>query len=467
MKRIFFIAFSSSIIALSGCMTYQKPPAAINSGAYTKIADADKNTLPATMGKMTLKDAQKIALENNPDFRSIRFSIDAARARYYQTYSGYAPTLNATMSVSQSFSRMYSSSNTPQTDTQDESYRPGLSGQILIFDCLAREMNILDKKYQLKQAKSAFDDARRLLLRAVAYAYNDILLAEAQLEIARAEIEYSRQMLDEAQIKFDAGTVLMSDLLNFKTNLKNGELSVVKIENNIKAAKFVLAGYLGLSDGTIPEHISFPLPEQNRDNEILGVSTYIDQALANRPDLKKLREQLESAKYSYYGTLAAFGPTVSGNYSIDFTNSRSVNSSSANSRNSKSGLSYSITVSWNLFNGFSDYFASLAASALAAESDYLLAQGWINVVTDVRTAHENFISSVKEAALSQEICAIALETRDLVDNEYRAGTALVTRVNEAEMNLVQAQNNFAAAVINIRNAKAQLEAAVNADITLN
>ncbi|MEG1979628.1 MAG: hypothetical protein RR060_02825, partial [Victivallaceae bacterium] len=68
--------------------------------------------------------------------------------------------------------------------------------------------------------------------------------------------------------------------------------------------------------------------------------------------------------------------------------------------------------------------------------------------------------SVAEAKLSQQIYQLTLETRNLVDNEYNAGTALVTRVNQAETALVQAQNNLATAIVNISNAQAQLDAAI-------
>ena len=79
---------------------------------------------------------------------------------------------------------------------------------------------------------------------------------------------------------------------------------------------------------------------------------------------------------------------------------------------------------------------------------------------DVRTAYENHKSSIAQAKLAQDICDLTRQTRDLVQNEYNAGTALVTRLNEAERDLVQAQNNLATALVNIANTKAQLDAAI-------
>ncbi len=463
MKIKVLSAFAVISTMISGCMDYPRPPLAVDQNDYTKLAERDKIMLPADLKELTLAKAQEIALANNPDFKSIQFTVDTARARYYQSFSGYAPTLNAKMSIAQSFNKMYSSSNSDRTRSQSENYRPSLSGQLLVFDCLAREMNLLASKYDLKNAESEVEDARRLLLRAVAYAYNDILLYQAQKKIALAQIEYSKQMLREAEDKLRAGNTLLSDVLNFRVTLRNGELNLIKINYNIAAGRFVLAGYLGLTDGTLPDWVTLPDAEAPDFKILPDVGIYIDQALANRPDLRGMRELLKAYKYAYWGTYSAFGPTVSLDYSLSYDQSRSIvhgGNNSGSSSGGSGGFDYGLSASWNLFNGFSDYFNVKAALANLAQVDYELAQNYITVITDVRTAYENYVSSVEQAKLSREICELSFQTRQLVENEYNAGTALVTRVNEAETYLIEAQNNLATAIINIENAKAQLDAAV-------
>lgn len=437
------LAVLPAVLALGGCLSYERPTAAAALDNYSELQEQEKHLLPPDLELLTLAEAQRIALANNPDFRSIQFTIDAARARYYQSFSSYAPTLNAGMSVSQSFSKMYSSRNTPRTSGQNESYRPSLSGQWLIFDSLQREMNILSKKYALRQSEAAVADARRLLLRAVAYAYNDIQLAHARREIVQAQMEYSQDMLADAERKNNAGTVLLSDVLNFRVQLRNAQLELVKVDYNIQAALYVLAGYLGLSDGTIPDTVKFPAIAMPQAPVLPPVEVYLDQALANRPDLRNYREQLKVAKYNYYGAWGAFGPTVTANYELSYNAAHSISHGAGSSNNltGTGAFSYGISASWNLFNGFSDYFNLRIAGANVAEVDYLLAQVWINVITDVRTAYENLRSSVRQAKLSKEICDLTYETRKLVENEYNAGTVLVTRINEAERDLVEALQN--------------------------
>jgi len=460
-KKLFLLAVPLALV-FGGCQSYTKPPMAITHSTFTDIPDEEKVLFPDDMKLLTLQKAQEIALNNNPDFLRVKFTIDSARARYYQSFSSYAPTLNAGLSFSQSFSKVTSSSSGEKPWNYTTNIGPSLSGSWLLFDCLGREMNILAQKYSLNAAKEAQEDARRLLLRTVAYAYNDVQLAITQKEIAQAQIDYSKKMLKEAEDKYDAGTALLSDVLNFRITLKNGELELIRTEYNIRAAKYVLAGTLGITDGTIPETVSFEeirMPE----NEVLAdVTVYLDSALANRPDLKQYRDRLETAKYSFWKSLTAFGPTVNANYNLGYSYGRNQTrlDRTTTSWTGSWSFNYGIGANWNLFNGFSDYFSALQSYASLAETDYQLAQTWITVVTDVRTAYDNYSTNIEKAHIARDIYQLTHETRDLVENEYKAGSALVTRLNEAEKSVIDAQHSLLSAVINASNAKAQLEAAV-------
>ena len=453
-----------SLLLLAGCADYAKPPISVDNISYTKLQEKEKSLIPPDIKLLTLGEAQQIALANNQDFKSIQFSLDSARSRYFQSMSYYAPTLNAGMTISQSFNRTYSSHNTPKNHGQSESYQPGISGQLLIFDCLAREFNLLAAKVGVHQAQSNIDDAKRILLRAVAYAYNDIQLALTQRQIIQAQLNYSIQMLEEARNKYNAGTTLLSDVNNFEITRKNSELELIAINYNIKANKYILAGYLGLTDGTIPEHIEFPDITMPEDVFLPNVEFYIDQALKNRPDLKVLRDQFKISKYNYWTTIANLGPTINGTYQLNYNQSRNLSHGSDGARTSSNsgsgGFGYGLNASWVLFDGFANYNNIKIAAANMAQADYNQAQNWIDIITEVRNAYENYVSSVEAAKLSQQIYQLTLETRNLVDNEYNAGTALVTRVNQAETALVQAQNNLATAIVNISNAQAQLDAAI-------
>ena len=99
------------------------------------------------------------------------------------------------------------------------------------------------------------------------------------------------------------------------------------------------------------------------------------------------------------------------------------------------------------------------ARANLAAQQYTVANAWLNVIQEVRNAHVNYVQSVKQARLYEKTLAITTRQRDLVDDQYRAGNTALTRLNEVQRDLVDAQTTLASAYIKVQNAKAQLEAA--------
>lgn len=94
------------VVMLTGCLSYEKPPLDPARTAYTALKQENMTQLPENMSHLSLVDAQRMALQNNADFQTIRFALEAAKARYYQSYSSYAPVLNVGMSLTQAFSNM-------------------------------------------------------------------------------------------------------------------------------------------------------------------------------------------------------------------------------------------------------------------------------------------------------------------------------------------------------------------------
>ena len=114
-----------------------------------------------------------------------------------------------------------------------------------------------------------------------------------------------------------------------------------------------------------------------------------------------------------------------------------------------------------MFNGFRRYNATREAQANLAAADFAVAQVWLNVVNEVRTAYANYDLNNKQANLFSAILELVKEQRKLVQAEYEAGQAEIVRLNEAQRNLVSAQGTYVQAMVNMQRARAQLEAAAN------
>ena len=366
--------FAIGTLLLAGCASYDQPPAAVKSSVYTGIKEEEKQLLPKDISVLTLEQAQNIAIKNNPTFKSKYFAIAAARASYYQSFSSYFPTVNAGFSAEQSLTKTHKNGSSDKGNSYY--FSPSISGSLLIFDSFNREMNILAQKHNWQAEEAAEDDARRLLIQAVANAYNGVLLAAAEMRIALADMDFNADMLRDTQLKFEAGAVSLSEVLNFKIQYNQAESSLITAQYNYAINKYSLAQLLGLTEGTIPESVKFPqMPSENAD-VLPDVSVYLNLALANRPDLKSLREQMQVSKYGYWSSLTAFGPTFTANYSLSYKDAHSYEYYDYGTSRSKysytpntGSFSYGLSASWNLFNGGYDYFAARAAQAKMVQAD--------------------------------------------------------------------------------------------------
>lgn len=464
MKRsLFAAAVFAGLIFTGGCMT-AKPPVAVSRTTYSEIQKKEQQQLPPDTKRLTLAEAQDIAIQNNPSFKSAYFAIVSARSQYYKAFSYYMPTVTFSYGIGQNYTQ--AGNRAAGNNTQVTYSTPGLNMSLLVFDSFQREFNLIAAKYNWEESKAAEQDARRLLLRSVAYAYNDVMLANAKSRIAVSNMKYNYDLLKETELKFEAGASPLSDVLNFKVNYNSAESSLYSSEYSSATAKYALAALLGLTEGTIADAVEFPEMPSPDGEMLAGIDFYLDQALKNRPDLKQYREALESAKYSYYSSIAAFGPSVTFNAALDYSNNSNRVTGKWGNDNSHTrphswGFDYGLTVSWELFSGGRTYFSMRAAQASMASADFQLANTWITVINDVRTAYDNYNTNLKQVKLNQKNLELVRKQRDLVKQEYTAGSTGITRLNEAQNALVSAESSLAEATINMHNAKAQLEAATN------
>lgn len=472
-KNSFFNVLAAGIfLVISGCYSYTPVPKCMNSDNLTGVEKEVKSVVPKDCEFLTLELAEEIAVANNPNYIAAHHSMIAAWQRYYQSLSAYLPTVTSGYDFGQAYTNPGWQKNlTTNNRTQTMNQQFSMNAQWTIFNGLMRTMDMLVAKHQAKEYEYIEEDTRRVLLQSVATQYNNVLLAIENTRIAKTDMEFQKKLLEETQLKYDAGAVPLSDVLNFKVKLNEAEGSLIRAQYDYNTAKYSLAALMGIPEGTIPDSVKFPPMSASTGEELADVNIYIDTALSNRPDLKRYREALEAAKYTLYSRWGAFSPVVTANGGLSWWRNRTSNngrfgnrfegSNNWNTIDQSAQGTYGISVSWTLFDGTRRFTRVREAQALLAQSEYTLANQWITVVQQVRSAYDNYIQHAKQAVLYQKTLGLVTKQRDLVEEEYKAGNTELTRLNEAQTDLVRADTNLVSALINVQNAKAQLEAATS------
>ena len=462
-------------VSATGCSKGYTPPAGdYKFDTFSERERSQADNILRSIKTLSLEDAQKIALLNNPNYIAAYHSVNAAKMRYYKSFATYSPSFKMSAGwdggivdyKSQQGSKRNRSTN--PNENYSSSFSGAISANWMLFDGLSREFGIMAAKHSYSSAVALNDNARRQLLLAVAQAYYDILLANENRRIALEDMSFQLKNLRETEIKHQYGAVPLSDVLNFQIQVNQADSNRLTAEYNYSTALYTLAALMGYPEGTIPDTIKFPEIKYESESLLLSVDTYLDMALANRPDLKSYREQLKISEYQLYQTYSAFSPQINASASYSLTGSKTVyHGSTAASQGGYSrstdtqALSYGVSADWVIFNGFQRYNAVREAKANLAISEFSTAQAWLGVVNDVRTAYANYDVNIKQANLYFAIRKLVFEQRDLVQAEYDAGQAEIVRLNEAQRNVVSAEGTLVQALANVQKARAQLEAAAN------
>lgn len=461
MKNILRGVAGAAVAAMfvCGCYNYKAPAAATLGDSYSERKRDAADDIFKDMKVLTLLDAQRIAIRNNPTYIAAYHAVEAARMRYYQAWGAYSPTITASYDLSNAHSWVRDDDRrVPRSDRFRNSL--GVSANLLIFDGFSRYFSLKAAKSNLKYQELMEENSCRTMMLSVAYAYNTVLLAIEQRRIAMEDRKFQLDSLQNTRYKFEAGAAPLSDVLNFEILVNNAEVNMIAADYSYDTALYALAVLMGYPDGTLPADLKFSSEINTNFIELPAVDIYLDAALANRPDLKAYREKLNIAKYDVYKAWGAFSPTASAfaTFSSNFDNDGGRNQPTLYSEDYS--LSYGLSVDWTVFNGAVRYNKLREAQANMAAADFAVAAQWFNVVDEVRTAYANYIQSVKKTKLYGRVRELSAKQRDLVDDEYRAGNAELTRLNEAQRDLVSAETSLASSYINVQNAKAQLDAVV-------
>ena len=463
MRNTLKISLLIITFSVAGCYSYKPPPAAVSGTTFTGLTKKAHQDIPEDCTQLSLEQAKQIAIDNNPGYIATRHAMVAATARFYRSLSAYLPTITATYNITNDKYTPENRGGVGKDGSGDFSSTKGgaFNGRWLIFNGLIRTMDMLAAKHQEKASEALNRDARRLLVEAVTVAYNNILLAQENIRIAKADEVFNTQLYDETKLKFEAGAVPLSDVLNFEIRVNNAKTTVINEEYNFFTARSILAEFMGFTSGILPADI-FPALKPQDDHFSIDVGVYLDTALKNRPDLKASREVMDAAQYNVYSSWGAFAPTLSFNTSWGYSRTDPGYSGRWHyrARTQDRSFNYGFDAEWVLFNGGARIANLRIAQANLAAVKENVTEKWIAVVAEVRQAFEDRVRKGKQIKIYKKNLALVTKNRQLVEESYKAGNESITRLNEAQRDLVSADSSYIRSIIDLENAKAKLNSAI-------
>ncbi len=383
---------------------------------------------PQQTPKLSLKDAEAMALRNHPLLQEATFDAEAANQVAREEKSAYYPTAtaNLTGAGAMSNSRIAAGAlNNPLILNRESN---GLEVNQLITD-FGRTSNLLGAaRLGAKAASASAQQTAQDVLLAVNRAYFGVLRAEAVLKVAEETVR-ARQILTDQVTALDKNKLKsMLDVSFAEVNLAQAQLLRVQAQNDQRAANAELATALGLAGPQPFDLTEEPMPAPPAADP----TDLIAQALQNRPDLSSARFSHEAALRYARAVRDLWMPTISATGAAGITPAYQVPLSD---RYAAAGLNVNIPI----FNGFLYSARHQEANLRAQAADQGMRDLADRIGRDVRTGWLDAGTAYQRLAVTAQLLKEATLALDLAQGRYKLGLSSIVELSQAQLNLTQAQ----------------------------
>lgn len=460
-----------------------------NMAMKQKLAQADflksldkliaKQRNPA-VADMTLEDAEKIALKQNPDILNAAQQIRLTQGQVVTVRAQAIPQLNLSSAYNQQGMELATNGrggasvitipnpggkpivlNSGGGDVQNKTWNIQLAASQLIYDGGAVISGI---RSAMAGENSAFYSLRATIDSIIAQVkinFYQVVLNRALIVAQEQSVALLQQQLKDQQNRYEAGTVPRFNVLQAEVALANAKPPLIQAQNNYRISLYTLVKLLGMDyprgrPSEVPFNIVGQLSYALRK---IDTDQSIKVAVARNPSLKAQRQLILSQAANVNAQFAGFLPTISASVGHELTN----NMSSMNLGDSLNDWFFGATGSWAIWDG-------LATAGKVQQAKAQLQQASINydnsvrqIILDVQQAISN-LQEAKETIESQEASVVqGMEALRLSQERLDAGAGTQLDVLNAQVSLLQSQTFVLQARYDYISALAQYDQALSLD----
>ncbi len=404
----------------------------------------DKDVANEELG---LRDLLQISICTNPSLSAQYMGVKAAEANVGSARGAYLPSVVLTGQGNVAGEKIEGGSHYTQT----EPYSGAATASWLLFDFGGREARTSTLKSYFEAANYGYNAALHDLVLSVQSAYLNLLAAKESLISAKASLDTYKQSYDEAQKRYKLGMVSLSDKLQAKTRYEQALLTVVLAENKEKQYSGSLAVLLNMAP-TTPLRLHRPSFDSSiTEIETDDVSALLKEALEKRPELRAQESKEKAAKSELTSARTAMLPSISATASA-VINDTSWKHDSLYKRNNTAGLS----VSWPIFTGFSNMYATQAASYSYQQAQRTTESLRLSIQDEVWRNYQNYKTAVRAYEISQTVLDSAEENHRVAFRYYEVGKTDIISLLSAVAQLADARQNKITAYYDLLLSKANL-----------
>jgi outer membrane protein len=377
---------------------------------------------------LTLQQAEAIAIKNNPQITIGKLRALAAQQYVREARSALLPTANLSLTAVDSIPGGRITAGALNNPTVYPRAAGGVSVNQLLTD-FGRTNNLLSSsEYGAKAEDQNAAATRADILLVVDQAFYNSLETKALVTVAEETVHARQTLVDKIQALTNAKLKSEIDLSFSNVDLARGKLLLLEAQNNYQTSLAALSAILGY-----PDEQNFQLVEESAPitEPDLDVAPLIEKALQQRPEIKALQFQLESAQKFGSAEHDLWRPTVD---ALGVVGEAPVRDNHVPNWYGAVGVNINIPI----FNGFLYNARAKAADLQTEVQRQSLLDSRNNIARDVRNAWQDSRRAFERLSVTQQLRQQADLSLNLAQARYNLGLGSIVEFTQAELQKTEA-----------------------------
>jgi outer membrane protein len=408
---------------------------------------------------VTLAEAIRLSERSQPDVVRATADVRTAGAQVRSAWGSYLPTLSAGSSASSFFSEGTSridpiTGQLTSGNSSNRSISTSLSASLDLFTGFRRGADLRAARSGEDAANASLIDARFQQALTTTNQFLDALAATQLVRVREASVRRAEEQLKTSVAKLRAGSATRSDSLRSLVTLGSARLDLITTQAQLATAEANLARLIGIS-GRV---------QAADDSAFYGTMAVVDtqalriEAEAKSPRVRSAAANASAARATVRAARSAYWPSLTLAANTGWNGSRSNDYSLLNQRQ------LSLSLRWNLFNGFDRELTIVQREADVDLAEATASDAQRAVQAELITGVAGLDAARQRIEITKVSVAAATEDLRVQQERYRLGASTIVDLLTSQEALNQAEVDVVNARFDYLRAKAQLEALIGRNL---
>jgi len=394
-------------------------------------------------GFLSKEEAIQKTLQNNFGIEIAENNVEIAENNTSILNSGYLPSLTGSAfgeyRIQDRLTEINGEPPRDQEDLENRSYGGSVDLNYMLFDGLGRF-------YNYKQLKTQYDlselEARETIentLLQLFSVYFEVARLTENIEVLEQTLVISKRRVERAEYQFDYGQSNKLEVLNAKVDVTNDSINLISSRQELRNTKRDLSVILNRNE---QNDINYNVDTIVKFTPELILNDYVEKAKENNVSLLQIDENLTISEYDIKVNKSGYLPTVglTGSYGWNRNNS-AASPFFPGSIQTLSGLSASVNLSWNIFDGGATSIRVRNAK-ISYENQQLQKEQIKNEVNrDLKNALDNYQNRLYIYDLQEQNVITAQANFNRSEERFKIGQITSIEFRQAQINLINAETS--------------------------